>query len=211
MVVKRVIPIFLVIMSVSGLDALAAPTLDQSHIGGGTQRGGIYINHDTAQTFTVGISGILDSIVLDLNYEDEVPIYDITVEIRTTTSGLPDGPASALGSVQFDTSVLTNTFTLYSVDFSSLSIPVSVGNQLAIVLTSEDDNDHDAKWRAASGNPYPGGMAYYDSGAGWETGGKDYDNYFQTYVEPSVIPAPAALHLVVIGFSYFVLQRRKFG
>ncbi len=211
MVVKRVIPIFLVIMAIGALDTFASPTLDQSHIGGGAMRDGIYINHQKAQTFTVGIAGILDSVVLDLNYEEEVPIYDITVEIRTTTSGLPDGPASAVGSVQFDTSVLTATFALYSVDFSSLSIPLSMGDQLAIVLTSEDDNGHNASWRGANNNPYPGGKEYFDymAGAGWET--KDYDAYFQTYVEPSVIPAPAALHLVVIGFSYFVLQRRKFG
>ena len=124
---------------------------------------------------------------------------------------IPDGPTGTLASVQFDTSVLVPNFQLYSVDFSSFSIPLSVGDLLAIVLTSQDDPDHNATWRAGRDNPYPGGMAYFNSGSGWETGGKDYDNYFQTYVEPSVIPAPAALHLVVIGFSYFVLKRKKFG
>ena len=208
MLVKRVTPIFLVIMTVATLDVFAAPTLDQSHLGGGTLRDAIQKNHQIAQTFTVGIAGTLDSVDLDLNYESVVPTYDITVEIRTTTSGLPDGPASTLASVQFDTSVLTPTFTLYSIDFSPFFIPLSVGDQLAIVLTSEEDAEA-AAWRGAD-DAYPGGKWYFDSGAGWETEGKDLDGYFQTYVEPSVIPAPAALHLVVIGFSYFVLQRRKF-
>ncbi|MBW7992638.1 MAG: hypothetical protein FVQ84_21835 [Planctomycetes bacterium] len=210
MLVKRVIPIFLVIVAAVSLDALASPTLDQSHLGSDDLMETIYNNRQLAQTFTVGIAGTLDSVVLDLIYDQEAPTYDITVELRTTTGGLPDWPANSLASVQFNTSVLTTTFALYSVDFSSSSVPVSVGDQLAIVLISQDDSDHAASWHIAYNNPYSGGQFYDDLGTGttWDT--KDYDAYFQTYVEPSVIPAPAALHLVVIGFSYFVLQRRKF-
>jgi len=95
MVVKRAIPIFLVIMATGAIDASALPVLDQSHINGGTLRESIYGNRQIAQTFTVGIGGILDSIVLDLRYEEVVPIYDITVELRSTTNGLPDGSDKA--------------------------------------------------------------------------------------------------------------------
>lgn len=103
--------------------------------------------------------------------------------------------------------MLTPNFTLYSIDFSSFSLPFAVGDHSAIVLTSEEDTSHAAEWRGARNDPYPGGKWYYDTGRGtsWET--KDYDFYFQTYV----VPAPAALHLVVIGLAYFVLQRRKVG
>lgn len=220
MVRNRVVSIFLVLVVAMGVDVLAAPTLDQSHLGGGTLRDTIYGNRQLAQTFTVGLAGTLDSIELDLYYRRGAPTQAITVDVRGTTNGLPNGATQGFGSVQFDTSVLTTTFMLYSIDFSSFSIPVAVGDQLAIVLTSADDYSNAADWHQAYSNPYPGGRKYNDlgtAGATWDT--KDYDAYFQTYVETEVqpgqesgvqvIPAPAGLHLVVVGLAYLARQRRK--
>ena len=207
MFLKQVVPIFLVMVGAVATDALAVPTLDQSNLGGGTLRDCLYDNRQSAQTFTVGLLGTLDSIVVDLCYYRGAPTRDITVELRSTTSGLPDGPAQALASVQFDTSVLTTVFTLYSIDFSSFYIPLAVGEQLAIVLFSDAVSDNAASWRGGRDNPYPGGQWYSDQGTGttWYT--KDYDAYFQTYVE--VIPAPSGLHLVIVGLAYLARQRRK--
>ncbi|MBA7704897.1 hypothetical protein ES703_113720 [subsurface metagenome] len=123
MVVKRALLIFLAIMTTGAIGASASPILDQSHIGGGSLRESIYDNRQTAQTFTVGIAGPLDSIVLDLRYDHNPPTKDFTVEIRSTTGGLPDGSAGSFASVEFDTSVLTPAFTLYSIDFSGFSLP----------------------------------------------------------------------------------------
>jgi len=197
-------------MMTASIDAFASPILDQSNVGGGSLRDPIYGNRQLAQTFTVGIAGILDSIVLDLNYEYDVPTKDITVEIRSTTGGLPDGPAGALAAVNFDTSVLTTNFELYSVDFTTFSLPIALGDQLAIVLTSEDDASHAASWRGASGDPYPGGKWYNDQGTGttWYPNIKDYDAYFQTYVVP-VVPAPAAILLGGIGVGLVGWLRRR--
>lgn len=113
MIVKRALTIFLVIMATGAIGASASPILDQSNIGGGSLRDDICLNRQLAQTFTVGIAGILDSIVLDLNHDEEPPTKNLTVEIRSTTGGLPDGPAGSFAAVEFDTSVLTpNLYTL---------------------------------------------------------------------------------------------------
>jgi len=205
MVVKRALQIFLVIMASASIDTFALPILDQSHINGGTLRNDIAENRQEAQTFTVGVAGILDSIVLDLRYEDVVPTYDITVELRSTTNGLPDWSDQAFASVQFDTSILTPEFTLYSIDFRSFSLSFDVGDQLAIVLTSEEDYTSAATWRGARDNPYPGGKWYYDAGTGttWYT--KDYDGYFQTYV----IPAPGTILISSTGVALVCWLRRR--
>jgi hypothetical protein len=227
MTFKHVVMILLGPVGAAATDTLATPTLDQSNLGGGTLRNRLYLNRQEAQTLTVGLAGTLDSIMLDLGYDRGAPTHEITVQLRGTTNGLPNGASQALASVQFDASVVTADFTLYSVDFSSFSIPVAVGDQLAIVLFSDVEGYYGANWRGGRDDPYPGGKWYHDYGTGttWGTATYEIDAFFQTYVETDVqpgpspepgnepgaqpIPAPAGLHLVVMGLVYLARQRRQ--
>lgn len=141
-----------------------------------------------AQTFTVGVTGMLHSIDLILvgGVGDDV----IRIDIRGTTSGNPNlDDGTVLGSVLVAAPTLPMGPSIppfVPIDFTSQQIPVIAGQTLAIVLIRVvGSGTSDVFWVGENGaEEYPGGTALQrngGSGAGW-TALPGNDLYFRTKV-----------------------------
>ena len=121
------------------------PVVDQSNNPvPGYQAGGAMVY---AQTFTVGVTGLLDHITLDMAASQTTTI---TVDIEGLSgSGLPDGTLLAYGSA----SVSTSAYSWYEFPLSN-PLTVAPGDKGAIVFDTRT-------YCSAAGSPnnYPGGQA----------------------------------------------------
>lgn len=169
-----------------------------------------------AQTFTVGITGELDRLDLQVGSGPERPIHPLTVEIlKTNPDGTPD----------FSTSLVSITFTpsislvplrpsLLRVDFLDQQLSVHAGDVLAIGLSS---NAYDIGGRyfwagreRLAAESYLAGDLYtlhtFDY-VGLQNRGPT-DCGFRTYVRP--IPEPSTLTLTWAGvFAAGAVLRRR--
>jgi hypothetical protein len=169
-----------------------------------------------AQTFTVGQSGILDRVELQV-WQEGNPTAPLVVEIRKTLadSGAPDPSAGALlASVSmaaslFSTDPYPSTYT--GVDLNAQSFAVSAGDVLAIVATSTIAYPQWYLWTtsdSAATPPapqYSGGMAFYayPASAPWSASASR-DSGFRTYV---TIPEPSGMVLCLAGFATLTVCR----
>ena len=196
---KGVISISFIILFCSSV--FGVPTLDQyqNNNTGGTAPLSTW---KMAQTFTAGITGILDSVEIGCTSTGTT-----TWEIWETTAGVPSGTVLGSVTVTSDMSLGWNT-----IDMTSEGITVNAGTMYAIVnyfsaggyedLLIEFDPDS-----------YAAGQLWIDfgSGDGWEVfsvfGGGDLQ--FRTYVEPSTIPVPGTVLLASFGTVIVGLMRRR--
>lgn len=201
-------PFIVVLLAFS--PAFSAPTLDQHQ---DLEDGSIGINLGFAQTFTAGLSGLLDHI--------EVGVWEFeqsrTVETRDTIGGIPG--SNILGSVYVPVGF---TWGWNSIDFLSQNITISAGNMYSIVLWNSAwpitlGGPSVKWWGGTSGipDPYPGGEFLQYTGSTWVglMVGPEYleaDMQFRTYVETGpVIPAPGAIVLASIAATVVGWLRRR--
>ena len=139
-----------------------------------------------AQTFTVGVTGLMTRIELTLS-EGTSGTGPWTVDIRPAPGGVPEETnVNSLGSVSFpDESNLTGNFEWISMPFDS-PIAVNQGDELAIVIIPDDGNGS-FTWRGDNTEDYPAGDGFFrNPSAGintWSSIG--FDHMFRTYVSPS--------------------------
>jgi hypothetical protein len=158
-----------------------------------------------AQTFTVGVSGYIDSV--DVIYQNREPIQSIMLQIRKTSNGAPyDSPNAVLAQVTLP--IMSNAGWVKS-DLSSFAIPVTVGEVLAVGLDGGP-----RIWRASFWDQYSRGAAYTKSlyDGSWNPisnfGGADFG--FITRV--NTIPEPSTLILLSAGalsLLAYIWRRRK--
>jgi hypothetical protein len=119
----------------------SAPMLDQSNItflsfgGDGAPGSAVNPTQSVAQTFTVGLTGVLATIDLGIYRDPAANTGDVTLDIV---------PAGALPAYDLSSSLFTTTIpigsipllttNLTSVDVSAAQLSVNAGDQLAIVL-----------------------------------------------------------------------------
>lgn len=172
--------------------ASAAGTLDQ-HEEGATFNSGFNADSSAhAQTFTAGITGVLDHVEVLLSRTACDP-GNLTVQIRTTTPG-GDPTSTVLASATVPSSSVTTSFPpdWESVAFATPPPSVS-GTRYAIVLTAPDgsipvdpgDPFCYYSWFATEGNPYAGGQGYVSFDGGSTFSAEPSSDYnLRTFVAP---------------------------
>jgi hypothetical protein len=158
-----------------------------------------------AQSFTVGIGGLLTG--ADLLAFDGTPFFGagappvsaMIVQIRTLVAGLPTETVLASSTVPASSLPVNPNSQFTHVDFSS-GISVVPGQVLALGITGAG-----VGWSGHVGSQatYSGGQAFVRNHAGdpWQhlpdPGGRESDFLFRTYVDPSQVPEPSTLLLLV--------------
>jgi hypothetical protein len=174
-------------MAVLARPVSAAPVLDQNYspsldFSAAVTRGPLYVDEDKAQTFTVGLTGLLDRIEVPVS-RHPTTTGPLGLEVRTVIGGVPaaDGVlGSVLASVEISLLGIPplpgGGYTWVAA--TGLNIPVTQGQQLAIVLQNLDVNF--IGWGANL--TYGGGALFTrENNAAWQGLGA-FDGAFRTYV-----------------------------
>ena len=197
-----------------------AATVDQSNLRTGSGGNALTIDSTTtfrAQTFTVGLDGILTGVRTSLSDPSAASGLQLDVGIfgvSGSTIDIASGPllsktvAPNLGSTGiFD-------YTLFETLFAS-SLPVSVGETYAIVLSGVSGPQNQGFFWDGTGDTYASGSRWQVfSPAGSLVEVSTQDHAFETLVSTSVmtpIPLPASLPLLLAGLGAFGLLRRRRG
>lgn len=159
---------------------------------------------DKAQTLTVGITGTLVEVDVDINrYEGATA--NLLFDIRPTIGGVPvQSDTTTLASLIIPASSVPTTRGFVSVDLSSFAVSVAAGQVLAIVLRSDPDVASYTWYGNWSDNLYPSGRHYFRHPPGWPrpTWYPDLstvDVGFKTFVEPVAEPVPEPGTLLLLG------------
>ena len=171
-----------------------------------------------AQTFTAGMSGQLDSIMLDIGVNEASNVPEDFYMHFAIAEWSGSTPGTILGSVDLlaDSSYVSGEDDF--IDFLGESIFFTSGSLYSIILTNDESYTDPAfpygyfntgartNW---DGNLYSGGNMWTMIGGDWvvwsEDGGSDL--YFATYM--SNVPEPGTLLLLCIGLLGLSFIRRR--
>jgi hypothetical protein len=198
--------------------ASAAGTLDQSQTAINGAWVGVCQTQWVAQTFTAGLTGLLDQVDVHIKVAVGNP-GPLTVEIRTVLpGGAPSGVVLTSASVPEASVPTPSQLPAFVPVPLSPPAPSVSGTQYAIVLRAAGADCHAALYYWSKvGTPYPGGTSVVsiDSGSTW--GLQSDSTAFRTYVSANaaVVPeAPLALllpiaGLVVLGLGVLLTRKRR--
>jgi len=199
--------------------AHAAPVVDQSHQPivsspiGFVQGGSTTI--DRAQTFTAGVTGVLTDIEVIVGRATLSISDGLIWDVRTVIAGTPSDPDSGLNILASGTVAAADVpVTIDPSNFLSLggmSVSVSTGDVLAIVLRSMSPESGAYRWKFSDNND-----SVYAAGASfdrifspsWDSNTSPFDDAgFRTFV--NAVPEPnGVLALVVLGVAIGATRRR---
>lgn len=197
----------------------AVPVVDQDglvpDVEGDDQESGTLLGPaGTAQTFTVGLTGLLTRIDIQVRHSDEGPpaaplLFDIR---RTTATGAPvedDSGSDVLASRTLSAAAIPSeplTLAITTIDLTSFSIFVEAGDVLAIALRSEDSRGYSTT--GIFQTYADGSMFFRFETGGWERDLARRDFGFRTFVDtaiqnpnPPAVPEPTTLALLATGLA----------
>ena len=199
-------------------EARAAIILDQSYESTVRFSHNIRDVQDVAQTFTVGEDGTLAMLEVLMTRAPMVA-EPLMVDVRTVEGGSPsvaNSGSNVLATATIDPSQIPDFNAgeaWISIDLSGFGVSVTTGDQLAIVLRSNDEGDPTFStgylWRGGDDN---GGYALgseftrFPPMAPWIEGIND--KQFRTYVDVAAVPEPSAI-FATLAVSGMVGTRRK--
>ncbi len=173
-----------ILISIVATSATAAETLDQQNdvspsataesTSGGFQ--------EQAQTFTVGVSGTLSRIAVQINYPGFGSPGNAILTVYNTSGGVPN---ASLGNASLSNAgIPSGGYDFQSFDVSSYAIPVHGGDVLAYGISSSIDTYFFLR-NTFDHSTYAGGQAYYRAlgpAGPWTVYSPSNDFGFQTYV-----------------------------
>ncbi len=189
-----------------GGDLTPAQILDQDNVNPSPNASGRLSEFDgsfrRAQTFTVGMGGILHSVEVEADEPEEL-------RILSTAKGVPTYTTLATS-----TSV-TSSASFHLFDLTAANLSINSGDVLAIELVKVGEPGHVSHYWTGTfelgGGYYPGGSDYYinpDYGATTWTQNLDDDWNFRTYV----VPEPGSLVLLgagVVAVLVYTWRKRR--
>jgi hypothetical protein len=202
----------LALLPLSMQQARALPIVDQqADATGGGSSIAVISTQSLAQSFEVGVAGQLSQVDLMVSRSASTA-GSFMLSIVPVSAGTPD-TTNPLFTQAYSTSVLSSVgpfaYTFQAFDLGENAFSISAGEQLAIVLTSQDDF---INWEATAPTAYLRGEAFILSpffGPSWigmfsNTGGADLG--FRTLV---TVPEPSAYALLSVGLLALWLRRRR--
>lgn len=169
-----------------------------------------HISH--AQTFTVGVTGILDRIELTVGLNPNtgfVPDQDLIVEVQQVSQGFPDGRVIATLAVPPERLPQTNlaqpSIPFSAFDFRTQAIPVRQGDVLAIVLSSPGSDTNTITgpylWSGTGRDLYPSGqhVARIFPGPWMVFQAPGSEVGFRVFVDIEAAPIPFSIPALLIG------------
>lgn len=210
-----------VCMAASGEQVAADPVrLDQQSIPNFSRSLTLFNNDLNAQTFTVGVNGVLAAVdvYLWMQIGAETDVNPITLQVFNVSDGFP---TTSLGMTTIaPSSVPLDPGAFVNVDVSHFGVRVSSGDQLAIALQSVFPRPNEAGY-AWAGTESAGGAVYPRGGVSIRKNGEpnwtplpfgiEMDFGFRTYVasEPAAVPEPGTLTLLGVGFAATAWRARR--